>query len=164
MTRETSPCVSRWASPDVSESGNQHGDIAHLRNAGVHTAATAWGAVLRHREQVQAVELEADGPGVPLHTRTGAVHAPERRTDGPVLATGGVRPFFVPALARDRGFRRASLKRHCAGSTPRRGLPTTGSGRFTHRVLRLVLEQFWTGRRSAQFDQRCSPAASRPGR
>jgi hypothetical protein len=136
--------------------------------------------VLRHREQVQAVELEADGPGARLHTRTGTAHArcvvlagvrlselvlPERRTDGAVLlATGGARSFAVPALARDRGFRRASLKRYCAGSTPRRGVAECGSARFTHRVLRMVLEQFWPGRRSAQFDQWCSPAASRPER
>jgi hypothetical protein len=89
---------------------------------------------------------------------------PERRTDGQVLATGGARSFVVPALARDRGFRRASLKRHCGGSTPRRGVAEDGSARFTHRVLRMVLEQFWPGRRGAQFDQWCSPAASRPER
>lgn len=82
--------------------------------AALTAAATAWGAVLRHREPVRAVELFGrDGAG--LRTRSGTVRAsrvvlagarpsalvPAReRSARPVVAAGGANTFAVPALAR----------------------------------------------------------------
>lgn len=85
--------------------------------AALTAAATAWGALLRHREPVRSIELDGRGTayGACLHTPTGTVRAarvvlaggrpselvPARhRFSSPVLAAGGTGSFAVPALGR----------------------------------------------------------------
>jgi glycine/D-amino acid oxidase-like deaminating enzyme len=82
--------------------------------AALTAAATAWGAVLRHREPVRIVELHGRH-GAGLRTPTGTVRAarvvlagarpselvpPMHRTSGPVVAASGTGSFVVPALGR----------------------------------------------------------------
>jgi glycine/D-amino acid oxidase-like deaminating enzyme len=82
--------------------------------AALTAAATAWGAVLRHREPVRAIELHG-GPGARLRTPSGTFHAgtvvlagarpamlvpPGHRTRAPVVTAPGAGSFVVPALGR----------------------------------------------------------------